>query len=82
MSLTIQRRSLGIGAAVPDAMSGVIVTEKYQADYIVNDAFDERNRRETRVLPYSSKKRLSPVEIEFTRRLEALQVNWEDPLDP
>lgn len=67
---------------MPFTMTGVVVTDEYQADYIMNEAFDERNRRETHTLPYRRKQRISSVEVEFMPSVDALQVNWEDPLDP
>lgn len=67
---------------MPFSMATLVVTDEYQADGIMAEAFDERNLRETGTLPYKSKKRLSPVEIEVVPSVEALQVNWKDPLDP
>jgi hypothetical protein len=66
----------------PFATPGLVVTDEYQADYIMSDAFDDRNLRETSTVPYKSKKRISPVEIEFVPSVDALQVSGEDPLDP
>jgi hypothetical protein len=60
----------------------LIVTDEFQADMIMEKAFDERNLRETGTLPYLSKLRVSPLEISFMPSGDALQINPRDPLDP
>ena len=67
---------------MPFTTASLLVSDEYQADEIMEDAFDTRNREETGIVPYLSKKRVSPVALEFTPSVEALQVNWLDPLDP
>jgi hypothetical protein len=66
----------------PFTKTALAVTDEYQADGIMEKAFDERNIREIGILPYLSKRRISPLEIEFVPSVDALQVNWDDPLDP
>lgn len=60
----------------------LIVTDEQQAAYIASAGFDERNRRETGVIPYTGKRQLSPLTVEFLPALDALQQWPEDPLDP
>lgn len=60
----------------------LVVTDEFQADGMMDGAFDDRNLRETSILPYTSKKRVSPTEIEFVPNIKALQLGWLDPLDP
>lgn len=60
----------------------LVVTDEQQAAYIASAGFDERNRRETGVIPYSGKRQLSPLTVEFLPALDALQQWPEDPLDP
>ena len=67
---------------IPFSKAALVVTDEYQANDIMEQAFDERNLQETGTLPYRSKRRLSPVEIEIVPSVDALQVNWKDPLDP
>lgn len=67
---------------MPFTMPGLVVTDERQADYIMRDAFEERNRRETGIVPYRGKKRISATEVEFVPSTDALQVGFEDPLDP
>jgi hypothetical protein len=67
---------------MPMSKPGLIVSDERQAAYIASDGFDERNRRETGIVPYRSKKLLSALEVEFVPSVEALQVGLEDPLDP
>ena len=66
----------------PFTMTSLVVTDETQADAIMDSAFDDRNIRELGSLPYATKKRISPLEIEFTPSITSLQVNWADPLDP
>jgi DUF218 domain len=67
---------------MPFSKAGLVVTDEYQASGIMAAAFDERNLQETGTLPYLSKRRVSPTEVEIVPSLDALQVNWSDPLDP
>jgi len=67
---------------MPFSKPGIVVTDERQAAYIASDGFDGRNRLETGIVPYQGKKQVSPVEIEFVPGIEALQVGFEDPLDP
>ncbi len=67
---------------MPMSKPGLIVSDEQQAAYIATDGFDARNRLETGIVPYSRKQRLSPLELSFVPAIEALQVGFEDPLDP
>lgn len=67
---------------LPFERKGLIVTDERQAAYILSAGFDDRNRQETGIVPYRSRKQRSPVEIEFEPAVDALQVGFEDPLDP
>lgn len=67
---------------MPFSSPSLIVTDENQTSGIMSDAFDARNLREIGELPYISKKQISPFEVEFVPSVNALQVNWLDPLDP
>jgi hypothetical protein len=67
---------------MPMSKPGLIVTDEQQAASIAAPAFDERNQRETGTIPYRDKQLLSPVEVTFAPSVDALQVGFEDPLDP
>lgn len=66
----------------PPSKKVLIVTDQGQAAYIAAPVFDERNLKETGVLPYRDKAQLGPFEVEFTPSVDALQVSAFDPLDP
>lgn len=67
---------------MPFSMTGLIVTDEWQAAVIMGDTFSERNQVETGIVPYTARKLISPTEVEFTPSVDALQVGHEDPLDP
>jgi hypothetical protein len=67
---------------MPFSKPALVVTDEFQADMIMDKAFDERNVRETGTLPYQAKQRISPLEIEIIPSSDALQINPTDPLDP
>jgi hypothetical protein len=67
---------------MPFAKPALVVTDEFQANMIMDQAFDERNARETGTLPYLDKRRISPLEVAIVPSREALQVNPIDPLDP
>lgn len=67
---------------VPPDRPVLIVTDERQAAYIASAGFDERNLNETGVLPYRDKRRLSATEVEVVPVVDALQVGFEDALDP
>lgn len=60
----------------------LVVTDASQARYIASDGFDTRNRTETGVLPYRDKQQLSPTTVRVVPVVDALQVGFEDALDP
>jgi len=60
----------------------VFVTTRSQTDYVMNGAFDERNRRELGYVPYRDKRRISLHDVEFYPVLESLHMDPYDPLDP
>ncbi|WP_293904467.1 YdcF family protein [Phenylobacterium sp.] len=66
----------------PIAKKVLIVSDESQSAYIAQPAFDERNRRETGVVPYSAKTQLGRFEVEIQPSLDALQLGPSDPLDP
>lgn len=67
---------------MPFSKPVLIVTDEFQADMIMDPAFDERNLRETGTLPYLDKRRISPLELEVVPSVDSLQINGDDPLDP
>lgn len=67
---------------LPMGKQCVFVTTQSQTDYVMNAAFDERNRRELGYLPYRDKKRVSPHDIEFYPTPDCLHMDPYDPLDP
>ena len=60
----------------------LVVSDEGQTAYMASAAFDDRNRKETGVLPYSGKKQLGRFEVEVTPTADALRLNPLDPLDP
>ncbi|WP_069658480.1 YdcF family protein [Arcticibacter eurypsychrophilus] len=65
---------------IPFAKPGYIVTDKYQADFIMNMA--ERCEKELKYVPYKLGKRISETELEFYPLIESLQIDQDEPLDP
>lgn len=60
----------------------LVVSDEGQIGSIAADAFDTRNKTETGIVPYRSKKRLSTFEVEIEPSRDALEPNPQDPLDP
>jgi hypothetical protein len=60
----------------------LIVTDERQAAYIATVGFDTRTLNETGVMPYRDKQRLSATELSAVPVMDALQVGFEDALDP
>ena len=60
----------------------LIVTDAFQSAYIEGDAFAQRCRTDLGYLPATIGRRLSPFDLEFTPRIESLQPDPTDPLDP
>jgi hypothetical protein len=65
---------------IPFTKPGYIVTNKYQNDFIWTMA--ERCQRELNYLPYNLGKRISDTELEFYPRIQSLQIDADEPLDP
>jgi hypothetical protein len=60
----------------------LVVSDEGQTAGIAADAFDTRNKTETGIVPYRSKKQLSAFEVEIEPSRDALEPNPQDPLDP
>ena len=69
---------------LPTDKKALWIAQAWQTDYVWKPEkyFDERNLHELGYLPYIKLNRVSPMEIEFLPRLQSLQLNLADPLDP
>jgi hypothetical protein len=65
---------------MPFAKLGLIVTDKYQNDFITN--MDKRCLTELKYVPYRLGKRLSETELEFYPLISSLQIDADEPMDP
>lgn len=59
-----------------------VVSSERQIAYIMTTEFEERNQQETGIVPWLDRRLISPVEVEFTPNIAALQSGFQDPLDP
>jgi hypothetical protein len=66
----------------PWEKTALITTDHGQSAYIEAPAFAERCRTEIGHVPYEALKRISQFDLEFRPRLEALQLDPLEPLDP
>lgn len=65
---------------MPMEKPGLIVTDKYQNDFIVN--MEKRCLKELNYVPYRLGRRLSEKALEFYPLVTALQIDADEPLDP
>ncbi|UEG54165.1 YdcF family protein [Mucilaginibacter daejeonensis] len=65
---------------MPMAKPALIVTDKYQNDFIMN--MDKRCMTEMGFVPYKLGKRLSDTALEFYPVITALQIDADEPMDP
>ncbi|MBS7566863.1 YdcF family protein [Mucilaginibacter sp. Bleaf8] len=65
---------------MPFTKPGLIVTDKYQNDFITNMA--NRCQKELGYMPYKLGKRLSETALEFYPAIESLQIDADEPMDP
>lgn len=66
----------------PFAKTALITTDQGQSAYIEAPTFAQRCLAEIGHLPYEALKRISPFDLEFRPRLDALTLDPFDPLDP
>ena len=67
---------------IPFDRNALITTDAFQSAYIAGDAFAQRCRTDLGYLPVTLGRRVSPFDLEFTPRIESLQADAMDPLDP
>lgn len=65
---------------MPFNKPGLVVTDKYQNDIIVN--MEKRCIKELGYMPYKLGKRLSETELEFYPLISSLQIDADEPMDP
>jgi len=65
---------------MPFAKPGLIVTDKYQNDFIEN--MEKRCLNELKYVPYKLGKRLSETALEFYPVITSLQIDADEPMDP
>lgn len=65
---------------IPFRKPGLIVTDKYQNDFI--EKMDKRCIQELKYLPYKLGRRLSETSLEFYPSISSLQIDADEPLDP
>ncbi len=66
----------------PLSRPGLITTNTYQSQDIQGPAFRRRCQNTFRYQPFEAGKRLSPIDLEFFPKIESLQIDPQDPLDP
>lgn len=65
---------------MPFEKPGLIVTDKYQNDFIAN--MEKRCLSELKYVPYKLGKRLSDTALEFYPIITSLQIDADEPMDP
>ncbi|MVN90891.1 YdcF family protein [Mucilaginibacter aquatilis] len=65
---------------MPFGKPGLIITDKYQNDFIAN--MEQRCLKELGYVPYKLGKRLSDTALEFYPLVTALQTDADEPMDP
>ncbi|OOQ57331.1 YdcF family protein [Mucilaginibacter pedocola] len=65
---------------MPFSKPGLIVTDKYQNDFITT--MDKRCMNELKYVPYTLGKRLSDTELEFYPLAISMQIDADEPMDP
>lgn len=65
---------------MPFEKPGLIVTDKYQNDFI--EKMDKRCMQELKYMPYKLGKRLSETALEFYPLVNSLQIDADEPMDP
>ncbi|GAA4323150.1 hypothetical protein GCM10023149_23900 [Mucilaginibacter gynuensis] len=65
---------------MPLAKPGLIVTDKYQNDFIIT--IDKRCISELKYVPHKLGKRLSETALEFYPVITSLQIDADEPMDP
>jgi hypothetical protein len=73
---------LMIRYGIPLDKPSLFVTSKSQHDYVMKDAFDDRNVHDLGYLPYRDKKSISNHDVVFYPVYESLHMDPLDPLDP
>jgi hypothetical protein len=67
---------------MPFDRKALVTTDPAQSASIENPAFEKRNLDELGYVPYQLLGRTSPFDLEFRPKLDALQADPQDPLDP
>jgi hypothetical protein len=67
---------------IPFQRKILVTTNSFQSAYIESDGFAKRCDQELHYQPAKILSRLSPFDLEITLRIESLQINSMDPLDP
>ncbi|MFD0763287.1 YdcF family protein [Mucilaginibacter lutimaris] len=65
---------------MPFTKPGLIITDKYQNDFIVT--MDKRCLTELNYVPYRLGKRVNETELEFYPLINSLQIDADEPMDP
>lgn len=65
---------------IPFDKADLIITDKSQNDFIVGMA--DRCLKELSYVPYKLGKRLSDTQLEFYPKIESLQIDADEPMDP
>lgn len=66
----------------PFSRAGLITTNTYQSRDIASPSFAQRCQNTFGYQPFEAGKRLSPFDLEFFPKIESLQIDPKDPLDP
>ena len=67
---------------IPFARAALVTTDSFQSAYIESDGFAKRCEQELGYQPGKILRRVSAFDLELAPRIESLQINPMDPLDP
>lgn len=67
---------------IPFAAKALITTDSFQSTYIEGEAFAKRCEQELGYQPVTVLRRVSAFDLEVTPRIDSLQIDSMDPLDP
>jgi hypothetical protein len=67
---------------MPFQAKALITTDPGQSGSIESPAFNERCRKEIGYVPHTLLSRISPFDLEWTPKIDSLQADWQDLLDP
>jgi hypothetical protein len=67
---------------IPFDRNALVTTDRYQSSYIESEVFVKRCESELGYQPHKIVRRTSAFDLEFVPRIDSLQIDPLDPLDP